>query len=175
MFTKMIKIQNEIIDSGFISDILLDLSNVSLNQNYSGEGRITFKGRDKINSQNVEISVGISSEFLTQCKISEMEINKGISESDRKYRRCEIYVGLDDYHTISISKDDLVRSYVVGDDKVYIYRIKLPSLFDKFYGNLPENADRVLKQNPYNLDIVSNHLYNNEHEIKLPLYRLYTE
>ena len=175
MFTKMIKIQNEIMDSGFISDILLDASNVSLNRDYSGEGRITFKGKDKINSQNVEISIGISSDFLTQCKISEMDINRGISESNRKYEMCEIYVGLDDYHTISISKNDLVRSYVVGDDKVYIYRIKLPSLFDKFYGNLPEGTERVLKQNPYNLDIVSNHLYNNEHEIKLPLYRLYTK
>ena len=79
MFIKMIKIQNEIIDSGFISDILLEMSNISLNQNYSGEGRITFKGKDKINSQNVEISIGISKEFLTQCKISEMEVNKGIS------------------------------------------------------------------------------------------------
>lgn len=175
MFSKMIKIQNEIIDSGFISDILLDTSNVSLNREYSGEGRITFKGKDKINSQNVEISIGISSDFLTQCRISEMDINRGISESDRKYKRCEIFVGLDDYHTISISKNDLVRSYVVGDNKVYIYRIILPSLFDKFYGNLPEGTERVLKQNPYNLDIVSNHLYDNDHEIKLPLYSLYTE
>ena len=140
MFTKMIKIQNEIIDSGFISDILLDTSNVSLTQDYSGEGRITFKGKDKINSQNVEISIGISKEFLTKCKISEMDINHGISESNQKYKKYEIYVGLDDYHTISISKNDLIRSYVVGNDKVYIYRIKLPSLFDKFYGNLPEGA-----------------------------------